>query len=220
MKDYSLAPLIRFTRQWSMGTNQTSQGKGNGSDAKAVSHFSFCKPWLWRDGKIELKCFIVVRVGLNTTWINKQNVHTLNTNFVPYSSEQCFHQVALPSGTIYLQGAVVINATLLPCMHSNLFYKWPHRNEWTYSRKRLLMTARVLQPRPRWNTAPSNKKPLVQRVKPLLTSDIFIFQRGNENHTYCASGGQKGPGGRKAGLCVNTWRYSCEVILLCFYELC
>lgn len=69
-----------------------------GVTANAISLFFFSflfppKLWLWSDSKMELKCFIVVMVGLNTTWINKQNVYTLNTNFVLYSSEQCCHQV-------------------------------------------------------------------------------------------------------------------------------
>lgn len=65
MKDYSLAPLVRFTRQKSMDTNQPSQEKEMGISAKAISRFSFCKPWLWSDGKIEVKRFNVVVLGLN-----------------------------------------------------------------------------------------------------------------------------------------------------------
>lgn len=29
---------------------------------------------------------------------------------------------------------------MLPCMHSNLFYKWPYRNKWIYSEEHLPVT--------------------------------------------------------------------------------
>lgn len=97
-------------------------------------------------------------------------------------------------------------------MHSNLFYKWPYRNEWTYSGKCLLMTARVLQPGLCWNTTPSNKNPLVQRVNP-QTSDIFVFHR-DATKTKTASTvlleDRKGLEDTRRD-CVNTWRYLCKV---------
>lgn len=64
MKDYSLASLVGFARQRSMDTNQPSQGK-MGITAKARTHFSFCKPWFWSDGKAEVKSFIAVMLALN-----------------------------------------------------------------------------------------------------------------------------------------------------------
>lgn len=142
-------------------------------------------------------------IWLNATWINKQNIHTLNTNFILYSSEQCFHQVSSPYSTIYLQGAVVINATVLSCMHSNFFYKWP----WTYLGKCLLVTARVLQPGPCWNTIPSNIATLGAKGKASSQpSDIFVFHREATKSETSSTGLLEDTWQH----CVHSWRYLCK----------